>query len=264
MKWRTHIAIAKEISKALNLPRELERELCEGIVEPDKFPDEVWKVGRRGRLYRSYMSHHSPEIGVIMDYIWNARLSYLKGDDLRAMRSLGRALHYVQDMSVSKGFLGLSHDSKEEIVSSLKTPREAIEKGIRGAVNSPRYVKNIVNSVKPKKDPNEAMLQACMVSAAIAKAVISEKEPSEELIMDFKLAKERYESRTIPIAMLVSILVFVFFFSIHPILSLLAILAGYVVQRMDTRYHELKEMARWFGIERIEKSNISKKNDEVK
>ena len=52
MKWKTHTVIARAISKSLNLPRDLEKTLSQGSVEPDKHPDKVLRVGRRGRCIR--------------------------------------------------------------------------------------------------------------------------------------------------------------------------------------------------------------------
>ena len=57
------------------------------------------------------------------------------------MKSLGRALHYIQDKSVSKGFLGLSHDTREEELSHQLISEDAIKRGIDIAVCSPHYIK---------------------------------------------------------------------------------------------------------------------------
>jgi hypothetical protein len=116
------------------------------------------------------------------------------------MKSLGRALHYIQDKSVSKGFLGLSHDSRENDASYQAIPEDAIEKGVSIAICSPHFVKKCIKSVRPKKSADEIIEQACMYSAATAKAVIGNKTPSNELIENFKSAKERYHKRTVPIA----------------------------------------------------------------
>jgi len=249
MKWKTHIAIAKAISKSLNLPKDLEKALSQGSIEPDKYPDKVLRVGRRGRVYTASAPHHDPELGIIMKHIWNARLAYLSGDDFHTMKSLGRALHYIQDKSVSKGFLGLSHDKREEELSHQLISEDAIKRGIDVAVCSPHYVKKIIKSVKPRKNIDEIMNQACMCSAAIAKAVIGEKTPSKELVENFKSAKEKYRKRTIPIAVgtfgaisIASIIMQNFLY------ILFGILAGYIIQRMDFKYHYLREEAKWFGI----------------
>lgn len=249
MKWKTHTSIARVISKSLNLPKDLEKALSQGSIEPDKYPDKILRVGRRGKVYTTTASHHDPELEIIMKHIWDARLAYLRGDDFSAMRSLGRALHYIQDKSLSKGFLGLSHDFKEDEASSQPIPENAIERGINIAVSSPHFIKKCIKSVRPKKNPDEIMYQASMYSTAIAKAVIGDKTPSDKLVRNFKFVKERYRKRTIPIALVTFGII-----SIGSIVMqnfwyiLLGILAGYIVQRLDLKYHYLKEEAKWFGI----------------
>jgi len=249
MKWETHKAIARAVSKSLNLPRDLEKALSQGSVEPDKYPDKVIRVGRRGRLYISSASHHDPELGVIMKHIWNARLAYLSGDDFQAMKRLGRALHYIQDKSVSKGFFGLSHDKREEELPNQPISEDAIKKGIHIAICSPHFVKKCIKSVKPKKNLDEIMKQACMYSAAITKAVIGEKTPSEELVKNFNSAKEKYRKRTIPVAMGIFGAILIASIILQNLLYIIfGILAGYIIQRLDLKYHYLKEEAKWFGI----------------
>ncbi|WP_157202998.1 hypothetical protein [Methermicoccus shengliensis] len=88
MKWKTHTAIARAISKSLNLSKDLEKALSQGSIEPDKYPDKVLRVGRRGRVYMARAAHHDPELEVIMRHVWNARLSYLSGNSIQAMKSL--------------------------------------------------------------------------------------------------------------------------------------------------------------------------------
>ena len=56
MKWRTHIAISKVIGKSLDLPKDLEKALIQGAIEPDK--------------YRSkYISHHHAYSSLVMRYL---------------------------------------------------------------------------------------------------------------------------------------------------------------------------------------------------
>lgn len=248
MKWKNHIAIAKAISKSLGLPKELEKALSQGSIEPDKYPDKVLRVGRRGRIYTARAPHHNPELGVIMKHIWNARLAYLNGDNFQAMKSLGRALHYIQDKSVAKGFLGLSHDSREDNLSFQTIPEDAIERGIDIAICSSHYVKKTINSAKPKKDLDEIMDQACLYSAAIAKAVIGEKKPPNELMENFKSAKESYYKRTLPVSIGISTVILIASIIVQNLLFIIfGILAGYIVQRLDLKYYYLKEEAKWFG-----------------
>jgi hypothetical protein len=258
LKWKSHIAIAKAISVSLGFPEDLEKAFSQGSIEPDKRPDKIVKVGFRGSAYMSRAPHHKPRLGVVMKHVWNARLSYLDRDHIEAVKSLGRALHYVQDSCVSKGFLGLSHNSREKDLLRQKVSEDAIKMGFNMAVCSPHYVKNTIRSVKPSGDLSEIMHQACMYSAAIAKAVLVEKNPSNELLADFESVEKKYRKRTIPIS--IGIIVMIFLGSLVAlilwrlelwhlaILVASSILAGYIAQRLDLKYHYLKEEAKWFRI----------------
>ena len=249
MRWRTHIAIARAISRSLDLPKDLEKALFEGSIEPDKYPDKVLRFGRRGRMYTAYVPHHEPDLGVVMKHIWSARISYLCGDNVQAMRSLGRALHYIQDKSVSKGFLSLSHNGREEDISLQTIPENVIKEGIRIAVCSPHYVKKVVRDIKPRKNLDEIMYQACIYSAAIAKAVVGGRKPSNELLNNFKSAKERYYRRTIPTAIGVfGVFLITSILTQNPLYTIFGVLAYYITQRLDLKYYSLKEEAKWFGV----------------
>ncbi len=249
MKWKSHIAIAKAISRYLGLPKNLEKALVDGSIEPDKYPDKVLRVGRRGSVYTARMPHHDPDLGVIMKHIWNSRQVYLNGDDFQAMKNLGRALHYVQDKSVARGFLGLAHDSREYDLSYTAVPEDAIKTGIDTALSSPHHVKKIVNSVKPKNNLDEIIEQACLSSASIAKAVISEKEPPSELVEHFKSAKENHYKKALPLSIgIAAVILIVSIITKNLLIAICGILAGYLTQRFDPKYYFFKEEAKWFGI----------------
>lgn len=264
MKWKTHKAISKAISEALNLPKNLEKSFVEGSIWPDKYPERSLIEGKR----KYYTSHHNPETEIIMKHIWKARLTYLKrGDNFLTMRSIERAVHYIQDKSVSKGFLGLAHNSREKDVSLQPIPKDAIQKGINIAICSPDFIRKCIKATKPKGDPEEALYQASMYSAAITKAVTKDKVPSSELINNFKFAKERYYKKTIPMAIGVGIIVFsiifiVYIYRLYYIslivtsmqyfgVALIAIffgyLAGCIIEKLDFKYYSLKEEMKWFG-----------------
>jgi len=134
-------------------------------------------------------------------------------------------------------------------LSHQRVPEDAIKRGIEVAVCSPHYVKKIVKSVKPGKNIDEIMNQACMCSAAIAKAVIGEKTPSKELVENFKSAKERYRKRTIPIAVGTFGVISITSIIMQNFLCIIfGILAGYIIQRLDLKYYYLKGEAKWFGV----------------
>ena len=243
---------------SLGFPKDLEKAFSQGSIEPDKRPDKIVRVGGRGRAYRSRAPHHKPRLGVVMKHVWNARLSYLDKDHIEAVKSLGRALHYVQDSCVSKGFLSLSHNSREEDLLRQMVSEDSIKMGFNMAVCSPHYVKDTIRSVKPSGDLSEIMRQACLYSAAIAKAVLGEKKPSSKLLVDFGSANEKYRKRTIPVSigviiviLLASLVAFIFWrLELWHLAILVAssISAGYIAQRFDLKYHYLKEEAKWFRI----------------
>ncbi len=256
LKWKSHISIAKAIAASIGFPKDLEKEFVQGSIEPDKRPDRVVGVSGRGRVYVARAPHHKPSLSIVMKHVWDARISYLNNDSAGSVRSLGRALHYVQDSCVSKGFLGLSHGSREEDLLSQMVSLEFIEAGFKEAVCSPHYVKDTIRSVKPSTDSKEIMRQACLYSAAITKAVLGEKKPSTKLLEDYETAKERYRRRTIPIStgislaiLLASITAFILLHLESWQLALLlttSISAGYLTQKLDHKYHYLKEEAKWF------------------
>ena len=248
MKWRSHIAIAKALADRLGLDERSGKALSDGSIDPDRYPDSIIRVGRRGRVYASRAPHHNPSIRIVMRHVWNARMAYLKGDRVRAARSLGRALHYVQDKSLSKGFLGLSHGSREDEVALQKVPLEAIDDGISSAVCSPHYVEKVIREVKPQKGVREVMREACWASAAIAKAVLGMRDPPKELPSALRHAKERYWKRTIPLAATASMAFLLAAAITRNLLLALGVLSGYVIQLLDRKYHYLKKEAKWFGI----------------
>lgn len=264
MKWKTHKLISIAIANALNLPKNLEKSFIDGSVWPDKYPEKSLVGGRQSY----YASHHNPETEIIMKHIWKARLTYLKrGNNFLTMRSIGRALHYIQDKSVSKGFLSLSHNSREKEVSLQVIPEDAIKKGLDIAICSPNFIRKCIKDTKSKEKPSEIIYQACIYSAAITKAVIKDKVPSNELVKNFQLAKERYRTKTIPLAIIIALIVFglVFvgyilklyqisavtnlqYFGVVLIGIFTGFLAGYIIQRLDFKYYSLKEEMKWFGV----------------
>lgn len=124
-------------------------------------------------MRRVRVSHHRASDALIMDYLWRARKCWLRGEIEDTLRLLGRALHYVQDRCVDIGFLGLRHEEREWEIGELAIPSEEMRKAIRESKCSPRFLKEVLSSVKPKKDIKEALRLACLSSSKIVGAVIS-------------------------------------------------------------------------------------------
>ncbi|MEM4447286.1 MAG: hypothetical protein QW461_08345 [Candidatus Jordarchaeales archaeon] len=246
MKWRTHIAIAKTVADVLGLGREARRALITGSIEPDKRPDVKFRVSGRG-AYAVRISHHNPSLRLIMGHVWKARRSYLEEREHEALRNLGRALHYVQDMSVSKGILGLHHDSREDRVASLEVPVGAVREGVAAAVSSPHYVEKVIRQLRPQGDARVALDVACRASGAVAAAVLSRREPPEELMEDFASARRRYLKVTVPLSFAVSLLFLVSALATQNPTLVLGVLSGYFVQLLDRKYHYLRKEVKWYG-----------------
>ena len=164
---------------------------------------------------------------------------FVQGDRVRAARSLGRALHYVQDKSLSKGFLGLSHGSREDEAALQKVSLRSNQRRnfVSGLLS--HYVEKVIR---------EVMREACWASAAIAKAVFGMRDPPKELPSALRHAKERYWKRTIPLAATASIAFLLAAAITRNLLLALGVLSGYVIQLLDRKYHYLKKEAKWFGI----------------
>ncbi len=177
MKWKTHIAIAEALSHSLQLsPAEAEN-LESGSVDPDRYPD---GVDRNGGIQR--MPHHTAPTELVMRYVWLSRRLHLQGDRESASFYLGRALHYIQDMSVNTGRWERSHDRREEKIEELNVPTRAVSKGIRKATSSPGKIERMVEKIKPRRNGRKALKQATMMSAAVTSSVLMTRESERSLM----------------------------------------------------------------------------------
>lgn len=249
MKWKSHRAIALAISREAGLPPDLERALCEGSIEPDKRPDALVRVGKRGKAYLGRASHHTPPTGMIMAYVWRARKAYLLGNDYRAVKSLGRALHYVQDKCVHTGFMNLAHDSREAAIAELEPSPSVVRQGIDMAVCSPAFVKGCITKVRPRRDPQEAMFQATLYSSAIFASVFFFDSDAERFIQRYDRAVRGRKVRIWTALGLLAITVLLTFLLEQPLLIPVGAVAGASVIRFDPDYYNLKGSALWFGME---------------
>lgn len=173
MKWRSHISIGKAIADVLELPPGERKAFLDGIVEPDRHKE---RVNGPGYSYR--VSHHRPRRKVVMLHVWMARRSFLRNNSYLGYRHLGMALHYLQDKSTSKGFLGISHERREEALAEIAVPLDAIERGFKKYISSPEFVSRSLELTKPKKDVHQIMSQASFRSAALAAAVTDIRKPA--------------------------------------------------------------------------------------
>ncbi|MCS7099763.1 MAG: hypothetical protein NZ925_05425 [Sulfolobales archaeon] len=138
------------------LSRDLVDGVLSGIADPDRVPDRMIYVSARGRgrvvVRECYASHHDPERGLV-DYYFNLSLYYLRrGDSRRAGFMLGRALHYVQDGSLSRSrYL-------------LRDVHKAEEKALRELASTPQKVEEVCRevSVEDRKKSSRAPEALCI------------------------------------------------------------------------------------------------------
>jgi hypothetical protein len=247
MKWKSHVSIARAISAEMCLPEELERGLCNGSVEPDRRPDLAYREnGRRLRIVRA--PHHNPPTGTIMAYLWRARRAYLIGNDYWAMKNLGRALHYIQDKSVSPGRRFRRHDAREEYVADLTPPWEAVVEGIEIAECSPRFVRECIRKVRPLRRPEEIMYQATLFSSAIAASVLGPPDADIDLMERYRKAVRAHRLRPALGGAAAAISLTAVYAGTHPAVAV----AGMAVAAMiilDPAYRRICTEAEWFGLD---------------
>ncbi|MHC1680995.1 MAG: hypothetical protein AB9860_07120 [Methanomassiliicoccales archaeon] len=245
MKWRSHISIGKAIADVLELPPGERKAFLDGIVEPDRHKE---RMNGPGYSYR--VSHHHPRRRVVMLHVWMARRSFLRNNSYQGYRHLGMALHYLQDKSTSKGFLGMSHERREEALAELPVPVDAIERGFKKYLSSPEFVAKSLELTKPQKDVHQIMVQASFRSAAVAAAVTDLRRPSG---LENKLRTQHRSHLLLHVPLVVGALAIgaslsLAWWSAIPMAT--AVVISIVVLIRDRPYRQLNRVASWYGLKR--------------
>ena len=242
MKWKSHTAIARAIAEEADIHGDLRQALYRGVVDPDRSPD--YKRSKNGKNFRR-MAHHNPSTSMIMEYVWDARYAYLKGDHVSAMSSIGRALHYVQDKSVSRGFRGWTHDWRESSIAKLDPPQNEVILAFKKAESSPEYVRFCITSVKGRKNAERAMRIATYYSSAIFAAVMT---PPDNAGENRNKSLKQYESRKLLLfATLLIGAVSALLFLLGETYVGAAMAAIFILLLMTNRdYREIRRKASWY------------------
>jgi len=228
MKRETHVAITRKVCSNFCTQDQTE-EIANASVLPDSEPDYI-----RG----SRVSHHGREaIDMAFDYLKSARKAYLR-DDRRYTKYLGKALHYIQDYSVSFEDMK-THNEREKDIAYLPVPEEAISTGLN-EICTPGKVKKIIYEAQQKKIPEEIMFQATYLSTIAVKAVFKPDKPSD-------LGKKALIVHLIHV--LLSLLVFFAFALVYfkPYTLILVLILGIVGDKIDKKWIKKWELERdWF------------------
>jgi hypothetical protein len=249
MKWKSHTAIARAIAIEMGLSDELEKALCVGSVEPDKRPDRAFWINRKGREYIGRAPHHQPPTGTIMAYAWRSREAYLLGNEYWAVKSLGRALHYVQDKCVATGFLYHRHDRMEEELADIHPPVAAVRRGIDLAVCSPFFVRECVNAARPKSDPRAAMFEATLFSSAIFASVLGPMDAEKRFNLEYNKATKGHHLRWVAGVAAVATSGAAAYALQQPVALMLGGGAAVALVGINPSYYHIREEAKWFGME---------------
>lgn len=245
MKWRSHISIGKAIADRLELPPGERKAFLDGMVEPDRHKE---RMNGPGYSYR--VSHHRAPRRVIMLHVWMARKALLRNDTYQGYRHLGMALHYIQDRSTSKGFLGLSHRRREEKLAEEPVPQKAIDQGMSKHVSSPEFVRRSISLIKPRKDPLKIMAQASFRSAAVA-AAVADIGRRPELKRSMHRARRKHALIMLPLAIGALAVGLSLGLLLHSPLPFLPVVPALVLALfLDRPYRQLKRLAEWNGLRR--------------
>jgi len=192
-------------------------------------------------------SHHNPSDSKIVELIWQARRFWLDGKENDAGFQLGRALHYIHDGLVSKGFMGLFHGSNESKIQTLNISENILDSGIKDSRSDPFYVEDLVRSVSWKK-PDEAIDRASYITAYLIKAVLNHQKTIPTGL------KEKYKDACIQHAKYqkAGICGGIVLFSIGAFISyigliLFAPILGFIIVKMDSEYYRVGKKWKWFN-----------------
>ena len=198
MKWSTHLKITRVVCSAL----ELDEEIIEASILPDKEPDRVMGkiVEHHGRAARE----------LALKYLIKARKLFLRGNK-KYTRYLGRALHYIQDCSVPPPmkvpFLRLkiygTHESFEDEMDSVPIPVKAVIKGLREEI-PPHKVRRRILELEPGRTPEGAVFRATYMTSLAVRAVVKPwKPPSLEEEYEIRLKRHLFLVMSVPASLLV-------------------------------------------------------------
>ncbi|CAI1494237.1 conserved protein of unknown function (plasmid) [Thermococcus nautili] len=253
MKWREHKRITKYIAKTLGVSNELANKLAESSILPDITPDFGLnvKVTKRGNLNvrESRIQHHSETAKTwAWKYLYKARRQYLTGDP-RWVESLGRAVHYIQDYTVSKHhtvlkFIKLksweTHDEIENGLSKVPIPREEIVKASKVPVSA-NIIKEELQKLTPKENVEEVMREATYMTTLAMKSVLRPTKP-KDLERNFNRALKRHLFLVgFPIAGAVASYIFG-----HEAYSIILLGVSALFHVLDFNFHKWNLERRWF------------------
>lgn len=247
MKWKDHQRLIKVATRLHYVPLPVYKGLLGGVIYPDKI--NTWLKNQGMPMER----HHYHNTAKIMKLIWLARREWLKNNENEAGFLLGQALHYIHDSYVSKGFLGLFHESNEEKINTITIKNCSLYSGINDSKCDPIYIEKIIESIT-SQDPEHALNGATYVTASLIKAVFNRKAASAELKKEFDLARlehKKFLNTGIAVGIIILLLGAIFHLSFFQSMQVISFapIPGFLIVKMDSKYYRIEKKLNWFKIE---------------
>jgi len=166
LRWADHKRISKNVSLFCGIPELLAKQISEASILPDRNPDyeiETYVTGRRKKRIKTRkvrIKHHSQEARKRHGITYtNPERALIKKDNTWIIY-LGRALHYLQDYTVSKD----GHDRLEASLSKVKFPLETVKSLLVEDIHA-NTLKSEVYMAKPLSDPGDVFKLAVHLTA---------------------------------------------------------------------------------------------------
>ncbi|MCS7139418.1 MAG: hypothetical protein N3F04_00685 [Candidatus Nezhaarchaeota archaeon] len=226
--WRAHRNITKAVLKSLGptIPGGVINGIMDGIIDPDKNPDKVFYVTRKGVVKEYLTPHHAP-IKELINYYFELSLYHFRwGDGYKAGFMLGRALHYVQDGSLTRRrYLILDvHEAEEKTIDDITMIPQRIEDVCRGV------------SVEGKKRSSRAIEAVC-IALRESKNIVEGFVMETQRIVDVDELRKRV--KRIRLAKLLTFLAFALPTLVYPLFVVVTIMVAIAVMAYKPRtYHE--------------------------
>ncbi len=240
MKWKDHRRLILAATQKHRVPYSTYNGLMKGVIYPDE--TNSWRKKQGKRLE----SHHHPDKRKIVKLILRARMYWLEGKENDAGFQLGRALHYIHDGLVSKGFIGLFHDSNENNIQSMNLNDNNVYLGLRDSLSDPFYIEDVVHKITPQ-NPENAIEQASYITASLIKAVLNYQTIPPELDEEYKhacLKHSKYREAGFGVCLIIFLFAIIFS-SMQLILFSPAL--GYIIVKMDYGYYHTEKKWSWFN-----------------
>ncbi len=184
MRKTDHRRIARAICCHLGLDGEISNALIKGSIQPDLEREQ-------------FERHHSGRDATILSRLRSARTQHLKQNDSQAARSLGYALHFVQD-KCSPGASFSGHDELERELARSRNWDYSLTYSPSCNIRRYRDVVDTVRGIEASADIDAIKEKAVTTSFLLAEAVLSTYPPPNDLHEQVRQIRRQHFTTAIP------------------------------------------------------------------